>query len=76
MDLYSKLLSFDISQYDMVVVKIHNHSGYMLDFAEFVFADIAKYKEKLSNCLLKTLHIQRNNNQKIYQIVAINPLYK
>ena len=76
MDLYSKLLSFDISQYDMVVVKIHNHSGYMVDFAEFIFAGIINYKEKLSNCLLKTLHIQRNGNHKLYQIEAINLLYK
>lgn len=76
MDLYSKLLSFDISQYDMVVIKIYNHSGYMVDFAEFIFADIINYKEKLSNCLLKTLHIQRNDNHKIYQIEAINLLYK
>ena len=76
MDLYSKLLSFDISQYDMVVIKIYNHSGYMVDFAEFIFADIINYKEKLSNCLLKTLHIQRNCNHKIYQIEAINLLYK
>lgn len=76
MDLYSKLLVFDIYQYDMVVVSIFNHSGYMVDFAEFIFADINKYKEKLSNCLLKTLHIQRDTKYKIYQIEAINPLYK
>lgn len=76
MDLYSKLLSFDISQYDIVVIKIYNNSGYMVDFAEFIFADIINYKEKLSNCLLKTLHIQRNGNNKIYQIEAINLLYK
>lgn len=76
MDLYSKLLTFDISQYDMIVVKIYNHSGYMVNFAEFIFADIINYKEKLSTCLLKTLHIQRDNNKKIYQIEAINPLYR
>lgn len=76
MDLYSKLLAFDISPYDMVVVKIYNHKGYMLDFAEFLFADIINYKEKLSNLLLKTLHIQRDNKNKIYQIEAIDPLYK
>ena len=76
MDLYSKLLVFDISPYDMVVVKIYNHSGYMVDFAEFIFADIINHKEKLSNCLLKTLHIQRDTKYKIYQIEAINPLYK
>lgn len=76
MDLYSKLLTFDISQYDMVVVKIYNRKGYMLDFAEFLFIDIIDYKEKLSNCLLKTLYIQRDTKYKIYQIEAINPLYK
>ena len=53
MDLYSKLLSFDISQYDMVVIKIYNHSGYMVDFAEFIFADIINYKEKY---ILKFFH--------------------